>query len=564
MPKPGLVGVLGQDDHVAVDNSWAPDDTRALRKSRGAFFTPEPITRHIADWALRSSGDTVLEPSAGDAAFLVEAVRRLRDLGAARPYVEGIEIHDHSARLARQRVESAGGTGRILASDFFMVEPEPRFDAVIGNPPYVRYQDWTAQARTRSRAAAMKAGVPLTRLASSWAAFTVQSALFLRDGGRLGLVLPAELFSVNYAAPIRRFLFDRFRRVELVLFEKQVFEEAEADTLLLMAEGFNEGPTDHAIVRQLRDADELSSSTPGVAWTPADPAAKWIDSISGTDAAQVLQRQVAGENLGPLQTWGDTTLGMVTGNNRYFGLSPARVAELRLKRTDVIRLSPPGSAHLRGLALTRDRMTQLGDAGQATWLFRPSAEPSRAARDYIAIGEAAGVPGAYKCRVRSTWWRVPLVRPADLLLTYMNADAVRLVTNSVGAHHLNSVHGVYLEPELRELGQDLLPIAALNTATLLSAETVGRSYGGGVLKVEPREADRWLMPSPGLIAKHADELMRLKSPVIRLLRTGGLCEAARRVDEVLFGDLLTTSETVTIRTAHATLQSRRMTRGKRG
>ncbi len=72
----------------------------------------------------------------------------------------------------------------------------------------------------------------------------MQVAAFLRDGGRLGLVLPAELLSVNYAAPVRKFLFDKFTSVELVLFEKQVFEEA--DTLLLLADGFNLGSTNHA------------------------------------------------------------------------------------------------------------------------------------------------------------------------------------------------------------------------------------------------------------------------------------------------------------------------------
>lgn len=74
----------------------------------------------------------------------------------------------------------------------------------------------------------------------------MQVAAFLRDGGRLGLVLPAELLSVNYAAPVRKFLFDKFTSVELVLFEKQVFEEAEADTLLLLADGFNLASTNHA------------------------------------------------------------------------------------------------------------------------------------------------------------------------------------------------------------------------------------------------------------------------------------------------------------------------------
>lgn len=86
-------------------------------------------------------------------------------------------------------------------------------------------------------------------------------------------------------------------------------------------------------------------------------------------------------------------------------------------------------------------MTRLGAEGHSTWLLYPSARPAAATLDYISKGVDTGVDQAYQCRVRSPWWRVPLLKPADLLLTYMNADTPRLTTNSAGARHLNSVHG---------------------------------------------------------------------------------------------------------------------------
>ncbi len=248
-----------RDDGVVVPPvpSRDPSDTPAARKARGAFFTPDDVTQFIAEWAIRSENDAVMEPSAGDAAFLVAAVRRLRALSAdasSTPRIDGVEIHDYSARVGRERVRDAGGRAQIKVSDFFLVEPTPAYDAVIGNPPYVRYQDWTGDSRTRSRAAALRAGVALSGLASSWAAFTVHSAAFLKEGGRLGLVLPAELLAVNYAAPVRKFLFKHFRSVELVLFDEQVFPEAEADVVLLLASGYRSGPTDHAVIRVAKNA----------------------------------------------------------------------------------------------------------------------------------------------------------------------------------------------------------------------------------------------------------------------------------------------------------------------
>jgi adenine-specific DNA methylase len=542
-----------------------PADTREMRKERGAFFTPTEITEFVVNWAIRTDGDRVMEPSAGDAAFLVAAVHRMTTLRrneGAPPEVDGVEIHAHSARVARRRVREAGGIAHVRQSDFFDVEPNAAYDAVIGNPPYIRYQNFSGEARAKSRRAALRGGVVLTGLASSWAAFTVHSALFLRPGGRLGLVLPAELLSVNYAAPVRQFLFERFRQVQLVLFAEQVFPEAEADVVLLLAEGYGEGPAGHAVIRQSRNAGTLASLEAGQIWTPSNPAGKWTDSLVDPRAIDTLTALLHAGHFSRLQAWGETTLGIVTGNNKYFAVSPLRAKEVGLGQGELLPLSPPGSSHLRGLALTSDQLSKLGKSGQSTLLFYPRVKPSKKATDYIDDGHRTGVDTAYKCRVRKTWYRVPLVPPADLLLTCMNADTPRLVANEANAYHLNSVHGVYLNAADREIGRELLSLASLNSATLMHAEMAGRAYGGGILKMEPKEADLWAVPSSASVRAHAEALRAVKRPVAELLNEGDLIGAVQLVDRALLADggLLSREQIERVREARALLASRREAR----
>ena len=254
---------------------------------------------------------------------------------------------------------------------------------------------------------------------------------------------------------------------------------------------------------------------------------------------------------------------MVTGNNKFFTLSPVRVAELGLTKSDLLRLSPPGSRHLRGLSFSAAAWHDLGERGAATWLFRPTAKPSPAGRANIAAGDEAGVPNAYKCRVRQPWWQVPLVPPADLMLTYMNADTPRLSTNRAGVRHLNSVHGLYLCDEHRAVGRELLSLASLNTLTLLGAETVGRSYGGGMLKLEPREADHLPVPAPALVADNAAALTAVRPAVRDALAGGDLLGAVRMVDEVLLSRALGVTDEARecLVDAHARLTARRVARG---
>lgn len=539
-------------------------DTAAARKSRGAFFTPHAVCAFVADWAVRESDDAVLEPSCGDAGFLVAVGQRLVRLGASMPHIVGYEIHQPSARHATERLQRTGVTGTVVVGDFFDELPTGQFDAVVGNPPYVRYQDFSGVTRTRSRAAALRGGVSLTGLASSWAAFTVHAAMFLKHGGRLGLVLPAELLSVNYASGVRRFLMDRFSRVQLVLFTERVFPGVQEEVVLLLAEGFGQGPADHCELRQVHNVDALTGNSVTRQWRPDPVDGKWTASLLEPHAAEVLQALRGQQHFTTLAGWGTTTLGMVTGNNRYFALTSSRAAELGMHRADLLPLSPPGSRHLRGLAFTATAHQHLAQVGTPAWLFRPQQPLSQAASAYITAGEAAGVHGAYKCRVRSPWWRVPLVRPADLLLTYMNADTPRLCANRAKVHHLNSVHGLSLRPGLVGVGKDLLPVASVNSLTMLAAETVGRAYGGGMLKIEPREAAALPVPSPELLQQHRAQLMALRPQVAAKLRgADGVQEAARLVDRVLLTEAMGMSrrDLTEIRAALKMLRERRQARG---
>ena len=155
-------------------------------------------------------------------------------------------------------------------------------------------------------------------------------------------------------------------------------------------------------VNEVRNGADLIASTAVVRrWTPRPSEGKWTPSLLPGPALEAYLTLESSESFTPLETLGDTTLGMVSGNNRYFAISPARAAELGLTRDELLPLSPPGSRHLRGMTLSKAAWTGLGAAGSATYLFRPPGEPSKAAQAYIDAGEALDVHKAYKCKVGS-------------------------------------------------------------------------------------------------------------------------------------------------------------------
>lgn len=542
-------------------------DTNELRKARGAFFTPPEIARYVVDWALRSSSDKVLEPSCGEASFLIEAGRALRKMGNADLFLSdqlnGIEIHAASAAQAKAILAGRGFDARMLVSDFFECKAKPQYDAVVGNPPYVRYQQHAGAARLKSLEAALSHGVRLNGLASSWAAFTVQAAAFLKKEGRLGLVLPAELLSVNYAAPIRRFLLERFGHVRLVMFESRVFPSVLEEVILLMAEG--SGGAKHFEVYQARDLKALQEidTIPWQEHTP-DEGAKWTPALLSTSLFETYQGIVASEQCETLLDWGDTYLGAVTGNNNFFSLTKAEANELGLKKGDLLPISPPGSRHLKGHRITSKAWELMADEGARCFLFYPKEKLSVGAAKHVANGEAKGVHKAYKCAVRSPWYKVPLVQTPDLFLTYMNHDRPRFVTNDAQVEILNSLYGVALHHGRKAIGRELLPIATLNSMTLLGAEMVGRAYGGGLLKLEPKEADKLPLPSKAVLEAAQDELRPLMSQVFNLLRSDNLIRAVEIVDKVVLSRVmkLSKADIFALRSGRELLLQRRVARGK--
>jgi hypothetical protein len=142
----------------------------------------------------------------------------------------------------------------------------------------------------------------------------------------------------------------------------------------------------------------------------------------------------------------------------------------------------------------------------------------------------------------------------------MNGDTPRLVANLARVRHLNSVHGLYLRPELKGL-EVPLAVASLNSATLLGAELVGRAYGGGILKLEPGEALALPLPSVEIVRDRALTLKAMLPRLRRSLAASGIVSAAVEVDEVLFGEAASSVELEALRSARLALADRRTRRG---
>ncbi|HEY0225083.1 MAG TPA: class I SAM-dependent methyltransferase [Mycobacterium sp.] len=512
-------------------------------KARGGYYTPRPVARFLAGW-VRQAGRRIVEPSCGDG-------RILRELAAHSDQIRGVELSAREADIARQFAP-------VDAENLFtwLARTEAAgWDGVAGNPPYIRFGNWAAEQREPALELMRRAGLRPSKLTNAWVPFVVASTMLVRDGGRVGLVLPAELLQVGYAAPLRDFLLARFREITLVTFERLVFDGILQEVVLFCGV-VGAGPARIRTV-PLTDAGALATADLDVESAPAllHENEKWTKYFLDPSAIALLRSLKGSATLARLGAIADVDVGIVTGRNSFFTFTDAQAGELGLRQHCVPLVSR--SNQLCGLIYDFDCRASDLAVGQRTWLLDAPPEPTDPALlAHIDAGEAAGVHLGYKCSIRKPWWTTPSLWTPNLFLLRQIHLAPRLTVNAAGATSTDTVHRVRLPHDV-----DPSALAAVfhNSATFAFAEIMGRSYGGGILELEPREAEQLPVPPPTYAGAE------LACDVDLLLKANEIEKALDLVDRRVLIEGLGWSPDVVAqcRAAWVTLRDRRTRRGSR-
>lgn len=484
-------------------------------KLRGAYYTPTSIARFLLEWGLMGrTRQSVLEPSCGDGVFLKEL------LGFKAHYERaiGVELDETEACKAM----SVGG-GTVLCQDFhrYCLSCTERFDFIVGNPPFIRYQYYPQEQQNLADKIFRRIGLKRSKLTNAWVSFVIGGALLLKEEGRLAFVLPSELLMVKYASQLRRFLSRFFNKITIISFENLVFDQIQQDVVLLLCEKDRNG--EHLIEHiEIKDAGELSRLNPSTLHAPTKKIDfeedKWTYYFLNQEEVEFLEN-IKRSRIRKMSRFCDVEVGITTGANKYFTVTKEQVQSYQLE--SFARRMVGRSVQLEGLNFTEQDWQQNNESGVRANLLVFDESVSRQQQPgvarYLYEGELLGVDTGYKTSIRDAWYIIPSVRLSDALFLRRNNVCTKFVLNDAAAYTTDTMHRVFIH---KGVNKKALVASYYNSLSFAFAEIMGRNFGGGCLELMPSEVESILLPYHEGNEQLFDELnkmVRMKEPTEKIL-----------------------------------------------
>jgi hypothetical protein len=219
-----------------------------------------------------------------------------------------------------------------------------------------------------------------------------------------------------------------------------------------------------------------------------------------TGLSRAPRRELQTAAMATLLDYATVTRGVATGANEYFFLT----------RAQVVASGIPSEYFIRAVGRTRDALADvitpetleaLDAQGRPTYVLALdgralSAYPD-AVRRYVAAGEQLGLPVRPLIATRRPWYKMETRTPPPLLFAYLGRRQARFIRNEAGVVPLTGFLCVY--PRSQDPADiEWLWAALRRPDTVANLALVGKSYGAGAIKVEPRSLERLPIPAHAL------------------------------------------------------------------
>lgn len=458
----------------------------------GQIWTPAWIADAMAAYAMTEGRGTLFDPACGTGALLA-AGKRLAGSTQTCFRGEGMDVDPRVLAGFEGEGLTEEDANRIRLGDYLASPPSEKFSAIAVNPPYVRHHRIGETRKRDLQSMVMETlGHKIDARAGLHVYFLIQSLRQLAPNGRLAFIASSDICEGVFSTPLWSWILGKYRLDAVLRFSQQAAPFPGADTNAMIFFIHSASPrVDFAWAQCMRQCRE-----PLLAWVEGgfkdteshdmEVQTRRVDEAIRTGLSRAPSEAISDFHLSDVAS---VVRGIATGANDFFLMTREQAAARNLPSSFL----KPCIARVRDLdgdRITPACLERLEKKGRPTLLLDIPATPFEnlpdSVKDWIREGEALGFHNRPLIKTRRPWYRMEQRKVPPLLFAYLGRRDCRFILNDAGVVPLSCLLCVYPKHSPPRLVWETLnrPESIANLAM------VGKSYGGGAIKVEPRGLER--------------------------------------------------------------------------
>lgn len=476
--------------------------TREKLREKGQFWTPDWVADTMVAYSLAEGRSHFFDPAVGAGVFLRAAQRYSIEYDQNIVY-QGLEVDPTLLEVAQRYGTDDSLLEEVRIQDFIQSPPDARFSAIVANPPYVRHHRLDKQVKVYLKRKSLElTGKALDGRAGLHIYFLLWALQLLEHDGRLAFILPADTFEGKSAPHVWKWITGRYRLDTVITFDEKAspFPTIDTNPVIVMLQRSSPQKEFRWIRCRLPDATALKQQIINAQVNDCD-----------TPSLQVITRKVEeglSTGLSRFPNLSDTThstlgnvakvmRGVATGANEFFFLTQRQIEEFNLSKEYFL----PAVGRTRdvpGDEISFDLLETLESKGRPTNLLYLNGTPLEMLPEslgtYLKKGEQLGLPTRPLIAQRRVWYRMEERTPPPILFAYLGRRNARFIRNTAKVIPLTGFLCIYPFQNSPAFIDNLLEILN-HPDTLKNLALVGKSYGSGAIKVEPRALEKLPLPS---------------------------------------------------------------------
>ena len=467
------------------------------RRDNGVYYTPPELAEYLAAPILRGQRKSrLLDPAYGEGSLLLAAERvwerkkvkeKLSLYGCDIKPVNGLLTHLPQANLKK--------------INFFDFALKNKFGAILMNPPFVRHHRLSEQKIEQFRTEFPDLDI-LDNSADLWAYFIMKSALHLKEGGSIGAILPWAFLQADYAQSLRDWLTHRFKSIRVLALNSKFFEEAQERVVLVWLNGYGTRCDSIQIGAVKRLENEATyTKVLGTNWISNKVVFK-----NGSEIEHLLRRFKSEYGFSTFEDHADVKIGVVTGANSHFVITKEMAKNFGFRYQNLLPIITSTKEFPDVLANGKKNLKRLVKLNKGS--------------DYNHFRRfiSQGIKKEFNLRAhslqRTPWYSVKTGEIPDGFFPYRISQIPYLIFNHERIQSTNSVHRIYFK-NLSEIEMRWIHVSLLTSISQLSLEIASKTYGRGMLKIEPRS-----LKSTLVLVRNDKSINQVYHRILACLKTG--------------------------------------------